>query len=335
MSVEFTLREIFGMISKANMGFVCGDPAESFKGLPVYYRVLEDKNPGTMTAIEIDDKDHFLYFFMALGPVIAIDGTFLKGKFRGTLFITSAQDGNDQIYPLAFDRHNSILKGINSIFPEATHGFCTYHISGNLKAKYKMRQHKIDTFLAAYFKAADAYRESEFAKYMDSLKIMHPEAAKYLEDGVGLHRWARARFPSRRYDMQTTNIAKSMNSVLRHARALPIIPLAEFVRSLVQRWFYERRELATARDGYLTEAAQAKLDQQIELSRTMTVHPVSRFEFEVRERENVEVVDIRAKQCSCKYLDIQQLPCSHSLAACQHIRLSHHSLCSHYYTTNA
>ncbi|KAJ4706647.1 Transcription regulator [Melia azedarach] len=85
------------------------------------------------------------------------------------------------------------------------------------------------------WRATDAYRESEFAKYMDSLRIMHPIEAKYLEDEVGLHRWARARFPSRRYDMQTTNITESMNSVLRHARVLPIIPLAEFVRSLVQR----------------------------------------------------------------------------------------------------
>ncbi|KAJ4727542.1 Transposase, MuDR, MULE transposase domain protein [Melia azedarach] len=136
--------------------------------------------------------------------------------------------------------------------------------------------------------------KSDTTRFVANLRIMHPIAAKYLEDEVGLHRWARARFPFRRYDIQTTNIAESMNFVLRHARALPIIPLAEFVRSLIQRWFYERRELATARDGYLTEAAQVKLDQQIELSRTMTVHPVSRFEFEVREQENVEI-----KQYDC------------------------------------
>ncbi|KAJ4701489.1 MuDR family transposase [Melia azedarach] len=306
---------------------VCGDPAESFKGLPLYCHVLEDKNPGTVTAIETDDNGHFLYFFMALGqcirgfrntirPVIAIDGTFLKGKFRGTLFVAVAQDGNNQIYPVAYgiadsendalwewfmeklrsviapienlvfisDRHNSIVKAINTVFPDATHGFCTYHISGNLKAKYKMRQQKIDTFMAAYFKAADAYRQSEFNKYMDSLRAMNPEAAKYLEDDIGLYRWARPLFPSRRYDMQTTNVAESMNSLLRHARNHPITPLVEFIRSLLQRWFYERRELHAGRDVYLTEAAQVKVDEQLELSRTMTVHPVSRFEFEVKER---------------------------------------------------
>lgn len=71
--------------------FVAEDPNQSFKILPLYCHVLEDKNPGTVTYIEKDDDNHFMYFFMALGPcirgfrssirpVIAIDGTFLKGK---------------------------------------------------------------------------------------------------------------------------------------------------------------------------------------------------------------------------------------------------------------
>lgn len=97
------------------------------------------------------------------------------------------------------------------------------HISENLKTKYKMRQQKTKTLMAAYYKATDAYRQSELSKYMDSLKAMNPEAAKYLEDDVGLHRWAKSLFLSCRYDMQTTNIAKSMNSLLRQAHNLPII----------------------------------------------------------------------------------------------------------------
>ncbi|KAJ4723136.1 Transposase, MuDR, MULE transposase domain protein [Melia azedarach] len=91
---------------------------------------------------------------------------------------------------------------------------------------------------------------------------------------------ARAHFPSRQYDLLTTNIAESMNSLLRHARSLPIIPLVDYTRSHVQRWFYERREQATAKDAILTPAAQAIIDKQLELSRPMTVEPVSRNEFE-------------------------------------------------------
>ena len=35
-------------------------------------------------------------------PVIAIDGTHLKGKYKGILFTVTAMDGNDQIFPIAF-----------------------------------------------------------------------------------------------------------------------------------------------------------------------------------------------------------------------------------------
>ena len=39
----------------------------------------------------------------------------------------------------------------------------------------------------------------------------------------------------------TTNISESLNNVLKDARELPVIGLLEFIRSLIQRWFYERR----------------------------------------------------------------------------------------------
>ena len=41
-------------------------------------------------------------FLSSIRPVIAIDGTFLKGPHRGVLFVAVCMDGNDQIFPLAF-----------------------------------------------------------------------------------------------------------------------------------------------------------------------------------------------------------------------------------------
>lgn len=64
-----------------------------------------------------------------------------------------------------------------------------------------MQQLKTDTFIATYFKATDAYRESEFNKYMDGLRVMNPKVDKYLEEEVGLYQWVRSLFLSHRYDM--------------------------------------------------------------------------------------------------------------------------------------
>ena len=49
---------------------------------------------------------------MTLGPCIirftscrlavAIDGTYLKGKYKGVLYVTATMDGKEQIFPIAF-----------------------------------------------------------------------------------------------------------------------------------------------------------------------------------------------------------------------------------------
>ncbi|KAK2637811.1 hypothetical protein Ddye_025606 [Dipteronia dyeriana] len=95
-------------------------------------------------------------------PVIAIDVTFLKGPHTGVLFVAVCMDGNDQIFPLAFgvgdsetneawewfltrlhravgevddlvivsDRKNSIITGVEKVFPKSFHGTCAVHLNG-------------------------------------------------------------------------------------------------------------------------------------------------------------------------------------------------------------
>ena len=41
-------------------------------------------------------------FMVCCRLVIAIDGTHLKRKYKGVLFVIITMDGNEQIYPLAF-----------------------------------------------------------------------------------------------------------------------------------------------------------------------------------------------------------------------------------------
>ena len=92
---------------------VCGDLLLSFQLLPSYYYMLERENPGMVTKLQIDEKNKFEYFFMELGacisrfmacrPALAIDGTHLKGKYKGVMYVTFIIDCNDQIFPIAFD----------------------------------------------------------------------------------------------------------------------------------------------------------------------------------------------------------------------------------------
>ena len=81
--------------------------------LPSYFYMLEQENPGTVTKLKVDDDNRFEICFMEFDAyifsfreccrlAIVIDGTHLKGKYNGILFIATAMDGNDQIFPIAF-----------------------------------------------------------------------------------------------------------------------------------------------------------------------------------------------------------------------------------------
>ena len=89
-----------------------GSPSESYNLLLKYSHVLQKENEGTVTGLKLDENNNFLYYFVAIGscingflqcirPVIAVDGTHLKGLYRGTMFVATCFDGNNQLYPLA------------------------------------------------------------------------------------------------------------------------------------------------------------------------------------------------------------------------------------------
>lgn len=93
-----------------------GSAAASYGMLPAYLNLLNVSNPGTITAIETEvdgsQQNRFKYCFVAFGgsvrglqfmrKVLVIDGTHLRGRYSGCLLTASAQDGNFQIFPVAF-----------------------------------------------------------------------------------------------------------------------------------------------------------------------------------------------------------------------------------------
>ncbi|TYK16237.1 protein FAR1-RELATED SEQUENCE 3-like [Cucumis melo var. makuwa] len=101
--------------------------------------------------------------------LISIDETSMKNKYGSTLLSASTPDANDEIFSLAFcvvdyendssltwfcnqlkriiggrndivivsDKHKSICKAIDVVFPNVLHRMCLVHLLRNLKLKYK------------------------------------------------------------------------------------------------------------------------------------------------------------------------------------------------------
>ncbi|KAK3185063.1 hypothetical protein Dsin_032349 [Dipteronia sinensis] len=80
------------MYSKAHqalhyaLSLTYGTHEETFQLLPSFGYVLEQQNPGTITDLQCADD---------------VDGTHLKGRFGGTMFVAIAQNGNEQVKDVA------------------------------------------------------------------------------------------------------------------------------------------------------------------------------------------------------------------------------------------
>ncbi|XP_052298607.1 uncharacterized protein LOC127902730 [Citrus sinensis] len=97
--VQLTYQQAY-RAKEVGLEIVRGNPAESYNLLPKYSHVLTKANEGTVTHLQRDGDDNFLYYFVALGssikgftqyirPVIAVDGTHLKGLYRGSMFVAT------------------------------------------------------------------------------------------------------------------------------------------------------------------------------------------------------------------------------------------------------
>lgn len=272
-----------------------GTPESSFEELPSYLYMIRRANPGTVTRLQLDEEGRFNYVFIAFGAsiagfpfmrkVVVVDGTFLHGSYKGTLLTALAQDGNFQIYPIAFgivdtenddswrwfftqlkvvipddkdlaiisDRHKSIGKAIGEVFPLASRGICTYHLYKNILVKFKGKH-----LFPLVKKAARCFRLSDFNEAFNEIEASDQNLHGYLQR-AGVQMWARVHFPGERYNLMTTNIAESMNKALSKARSLPIVRLLESIRTMMTRWFAERREDANSQQTTLSRGVEKLL----------------------------------------------------------------------------
>ncbi|XP_033134831.1 uncharacterized protein LOC117127921 [Brassica rapa] len=289
---------------------VRGTPEDSYYNLSRWLYKITETNPGSLTYQHVDAAGKFKYAFVAFGPsirgfslmrrVIAVDGTFQKRKFNGTLLAACAQDGNYHLYPLAFavvdaengaswkwffrglsqkipdasdlvfvsDRANSIFSALEDVYPLSHHGICRIHLLRNITPTYAKTE-----LLPLVESAADAYTCHEFWVIFKDIKDKCPELAKYLEES-DFRKWARSYAPANRYNIMTTNIEESLNSMLRMPRELPIISLLETIRLTMTTWFFERREAAAKHKHLVTPKVVQKLVSRLGAAMLLNVYQV-------------------------------------------------------------
>ncbi|XP_047267600.1 uncharacterized protein LOC124898028 [Capsicum annuum] len=260
---------------------VQGTPEHGYAVFPAFSYIFNSLNPGSINSLMV-----------MRSLVIAIDGMYLSGKYEGVLLFIVAQDTQNHIYPLAYcvvDKENDASWGF---FFEKLKAFVVdepelciisdrhVSIANGLARHYPLAHHGV----------SEAYTLKEFNDYFNALKERCPSTVACLEHKVGFEKWSRAHFPGNRFNVMTSNIIESLNSILRDEREYSVAAIFNSIAHRVGEIFRKR---------------YADIDN----SKTPFV-PVAKAIL----RENKIVGDNYIKY------DLVKLPCAHAMAA---LRLKH------------
>ncbi|XP_028084377.1 uncharacterized protein LOC114285536 [Camellia sinensis] len=249
-------------------------------------------------------------------PLLFLDATFLKGRFKGFLLAATAKDGNQGLFPLSYavvdsentsnwswflhhlaqvvhgdrpltfvsDRNLGLLEAMPTVFPNAEHAFCLQHLQRNLRDRVEQ------------FQKTGRSVASEF------LANAHPQ------------HWANAFFRGRRYGEMCSNATESFNSWVREARNLPITRMVDSIRTKLMRQMAKRREASQMWTGTICPKMEDRLEKAFNEGRSWKVSQSNADVYEVHSFPSV-TVDIGRRTCSCFKWQLNGFPCAHAMVA--------------------
>ncbi|XP_077249148.1 uncharacterized protein LOC143888589 [Tasmannia lanceolata] len=326
----------------------CGNAEASYRILPAYTEELVRRNPGTIMRLcrsrELRPRgdDTFTRLFWSFGPSIRafnrtvrplalIDGTHLRGKYRGTLLAATGIDGNAgrDVITIGSDRMKGLPRAVAEDLPRSHHSYCIHHLSAKFHSTFKNKKLRKLFMTAAY-----SLREGAFKDAMESIKSQSKRAHQWISD-IPKENWVSAYFEGCRYNVLTTNAAECFNAVLKGARELPIAALVEHTRWKVCDFFQFRQKTCGKWTTRLTPKAESWLAEARKEAGGYTPWQCSWTEFQVTSRYHVDQVDIGKQTCTCRMFQTMGIPCGHAIAAMGLNHQDPYSYCQNWYLADA
>ena len=148
---------------------------------------------------------------------------------------------------------------------------------------------------------------------MKELKEIHTEAYNYLIK-ADVCKWSCAYSLVRCYSLMTSNIAESMNFALRHGRKLVVMTLVEFIRSLMQTWFYDQQNATGRINTVLTSTTNLQVTMNSDVAQYLIAKSVDHITYQVKDGMKDCVINLVNRICTCRRFQIDLLSCSHACA---------------------
>ncbi|XP_058740927.1 uncharacterized protein LOC131613257 [Vicia villosa] len=253
------------------------------------------------------------------------------------MLMAVAQDGNSNIFPVAFaigqretaaswsfflrnlreyvapqpdlclisDRHASIESAYKNptnrwLHPPSTHVYCIRHIAQNFMQEIKDRHLRKTLVNAGY-----VLTQPTFQHYRSEIILSNPNVGSWI-DNLSREKWTRAYDNGVRWGHMTTNLVESTNGVFKGIRNLPITALVEKTYFRIASLFSTREQSAKANSHHVTAFDR--------FNRTFSVRETIEHN-EGFPRQQYQVL-LNDHWCDCGKFEAFRMPCSHVIAAC-------------------
>ncbi|XP_028066180.1 uncharacterized protein LOC114269109 [Camellia sinensis] len=214
---------------------IFGDYLMSFDQLRWYVDVAKSCNLGSYIKFKCnDDTKRFKRLFVSFHGSISgfdycrsllfLDGTFLKGRFRGNLLAATGKDGNQGFFPVCFvvagsenqdnwHRNLGLVEVLPKVFPMTFHAYCLYHLKMNLMHHLRGMFHGLKEKLITLFgKCAYAPTDETFHQCLVELKTKGGSRVEKFLDDIPYDHWSNAYFRGQCFGEMWSNVAEYFNS---------------------------------------------------------------------------------------------------------------------------
>jgi MULE transposase domain/SWIM zinc finger len=285
--------------------------------------------------------------FRRCRPVLSVDGTHLRGAYKGKLLTAVCKTSNNNVMPVAFavvdeeshaswrwfieclrvyvlggrptciisDRDKGAISAMKTMLQRhptlGVHRFCLEHVKANL-----LQHHRAKGLKDACQDLGTALQGHKYQDLWERMERLCPGGYEYLR-GIDPAMWTLYEDGGWRWGMTTTNISESFNHSLKGARLLPIRAMVESTLEKVLKIFRRDREKISSCETALVTRAMIRLSKN---KMRAAGHRVSdRMEgnqsFSVcTENQNVHEVKYTDRWCSCGKWQSSRFPCSHAIA---------------------
>ncbi|KAL2539686.1 MuDR family transposase [Abeliophyllum distichum] len=353
-----------------------GSYKKSYNWLPWFCKMAVETNPGSIVKVVTNDEKRlkclFVSFYSSIHgfqggcrPILFLESTSLRSKFREILLTATAVDADDGFFPVAFaivdvenkdnwllflkqlkssmstsqsitfisDREKGLKQSILEVFENACHGYSMFHLMKSFKRNLKGPFHGDGRGVlpGIFLAAAHAVRLNDFKKFTEQIRQISSHVYDWVIQ-IEPENWTRLLFKGEHYNYVTQNVAESYTKLMEEKRELTIMQKIEALRCMMNELINSRQMESRKWTTKLTPSKEKMLEEAVLKAFGLRVFASSDILFEVHDN-STHVVNIEKWECTCLEWKESGLPCYHGIAALNCAGKNVYNYCSRYFTT--